>query len=198
MYRVRAPVWYAMLVLAALLMTRIAAANPYVPVQPPDPVLRELLRKAMHEKGGFKDRYDAEVWLLDMSNRLRPFVPNDAERLKLLRLVHYEATRVHLPPELVLAVINVESDFHRFAISEAGAEGLMQVMPFWLREIGEPGANLFDMRTNLRFGCTILRYYMDQAHGNITQALQLYNGSNGNTRYSTRVFIRLSERWFRQ
>ena len=115
-----------------------------------DPALREMLRKAADEAVSFPDKYDAQVWLTDMSARLAKQVEDSAERLEILTHVHFEATRAGLPPELVLAVIDVESNFDRFAISHAGARGLMQVMPFWLEEIGRPDANLFRIDTNLK------------------------------------------------
>ena len=165
---------------------------------PVDPELRTLLQKAIEEADSFQDRFDAEVWLLDMSNRLTKKVPDPQKRLQLLKQVHYEASRANLIPELVLAVIDVESNFDRFAISRAGAIGLMQVMPFWLKEIGRPGDNLFNLRTNLRMGCTILRYYLDKEKGNLTHALMRYNGSLGSFRYTNRVFKKLDNHWRRQ
>src|SRR5690606_40092031 len=120
--------------------------------------------------------YAAEVWLLDMSQRLQHRLPDPAFRLDLLRQVHAEARRAGLQPELVLAVIEVESGFNRWAISAAGARGLMQVMPFWVEEIGRADDNLFDVGTNLRYGCAILRYYLDLAQGDLTEALARYNG----------------------
>lgn len=92
-----------------------------------------------------------------MSNRLKKKVPDHQKRLQLLKQIHFESHRSKLHPELVLAVIDVESNFNRYAISRVGATGLMQVMPFWLKEIGRPGDNLFNIRTNLRMGCTILK-----------------------------------------
>ena len=159
--------------------------------------LREALIEAVNSSDTFEDRFEAEVWLLDMSNRLEPLVPDVDRRLRLLKLIHYEATRVDLPPELVLAVIEVESHFNRFAISSAGAMGLMQVMPFWLKEIGRPQDNLFDIRTNLRMGCTILRHYLDMEKGNITPALARYNGSYNSYRYTTKDIRVLHPRWRR-
>ncbi len=102
----------------------------------PDPELRRLLIEAANDSSSFEDRFDAEVWLTDMSGRLARKVPDARERLQLLKQIHFEATRKDLHPELVLAVIDIESNFDRFAISSAGAIGLMQVMPFWLKEIG--------------------------------------------------------------
>lgn len=160
-----------------------------------DPELRQLLLKAIIESDSFVDRFEAEVWLMDMSNRLQKKVPHTEKRLHLLKQIHFEARRAKLHPELVLAVIDVESNFNPFAISHAGAMGLMQVMPFWLKEIGRPGDNLFKVRTNLRMGCTILKYYLDKEKGNLTRALMRYNGSLGSYRYTTKVFNALDFRW---
>ena len=117
-----------------------------------DPELRRLLKEAVEADFGFEDEFDAQVWLLDMSRRLERFVPDANTRIEILKRVHYEARRVDLDPELVLAVIEVESHFDEFAISVSGARGLMQVMPFWLDEIGISDQNLFKIRTNLRMG----------------------------------------------
>lgn len=157
--------------------------------------LRAALAEALAEPDTFEDRYAAEVWLVDMAQRLRARIPDEAERIRLLRKVHQEATRVNLPPEVVLAVIQVESNFDRFAISVAGAQGLMQVMPFWLAELGRPHDNLFDLRTNLRMGCTILRHYLDRERGDLTRALARYNGSFGQTWYPERVYRALDTQW---
>jgi soluble lytic murein transglycosylase-like protein len=163
-----------------------------------DTELRTLLARAAAEAESFPDRFEAEVWLLDMSRRLASKVPDQTFRLDLLKTVHAEANRVKLPPELVLAVIEVESNFNPFAISHAGARGLMQVMPFWLKEIGRPGDSLFRVHTNLRYGCTILRYYLDKEKGNLWHALARYNGSRGQHWYPTLVNKALNGRWFRQ
>lgn len=163
-----------------------------------DPRLRQLLQQAIEADYGFDDRFDAEVWLLDMSNRLDKFVEDPERRINILKQVHYEAGRVNVAPELVLAVIEVESAFDEFAISVAGARGLMQVMPFWLEEIGISDKNLFKIRTNLRMGCTILRYYLDMEAGNLTRALARYNGSLGKFTYPNKVLTALNKRWFKQ
>jgi len=160
--------------------------------------LRNLLIKAVNDQRSFSDRYDAEVWLLDMSSRLANRMPDPAERIELLRTVHDEAMRVNLPAELVLAVIEVESNFDRWAVSRAGAQGLMQVMPFWLKEIGRPGDNLLQPSTNLRLGCTILKYYLDMEKGRLRPALARYNGSLGKRQYPDKIFTALNTRWFRQ
>jgi len=161
----------------------------------PSNELRLLLKEAIQESDSFKDRFDAEVWLLDMSTRLAPRLKDTEERLKVLRHVHYEATRSNLSPQIVLALIQVESNFDKYAISRVGARGLMQIMPFWLKEIGTESDNLFHIRTNLRFGCTILRYYLDKEKGNITRALARYNGSLGSYRYTNKVFRALDKYW---
>ncbi len=163
-----------------------------------DPALRQRLQAAIEAGAGFDDRYAAEVWMLDMAGRLRTRVPDAAERIELLRLVHREASRAGLPAELVLAIIDVESGFDRWAISPAGAQGLMQVMPFWLEEIGHPDDDLHDPGTNLRLGCTILRYYLDLESGDLRRALGRYNGSLGARAYPERVFMALDRRWYRR
>ena len=183
-----------------LLLCLLALAIPALANLPqaPDPELRAALLQAVQSSDSFQDRFEAEVWLTDMNRRLARRVPDPEERLFILRAVHYEASRAELPPELVLALIEVESNFDRFAISSAGARGLMQVMPFWLEEIGRPDDNLFDIETNLRFGCTILRHYLDRERGDRVRALARYNGSLGQTWYPQRVFTALSQRWYLQ
>jgi len=162
-----------------------------------DPALLELLRQAASEADSFTDRFDAQVWLSDMSLRLARQVNDPEERIAILKRVHYEAKRADLPPELVLAVIDVESNFDRFALSHVGARGLMQIMPFWLDEIGRPDDNLFYIETNLRFGCTILKYYLDMEKGDLQRALGRYNGSLGKRDYPNLVVDRLRKKWFR-
>ena len=171
---------------------------PAAPVEPPEPELRNLLAATIDATDSFEHRFDAEVWLVDMSSRLARFMPDEAARLELLRLVHGEARRAKLAPELVLAVIQVESYFDRYAISVAGAQGLMQIMPFWLDEIGRPDDNLFHVQTNLRMGCTILKFYLDKERGNLINALGRYNGSLGRLDYPDKVIHALNQRWYRQ
>ncbi len=185
-----------LLLIVASLLATLASANPTRPAHP-DPQLRQLLVEAIEASDSFDDRFDAEVWLVDMDTRMRPYIGNEQQRLDLLRSVHREASRVDLPPELVLAVIEIESRFDTFAISRSGAQGLMQVMPFWLDEIGHPEDNLVDMDTNLRMGCTILKYYMDMEHNDLRDALARYNGSynKDHRNYSNKVLDALRERW---
>lgn len=163
-----------------------------------DAQLKDLLIEAFEDTASFQDRFAAEVWMLDMSTRLEKQVPHPEERLEILKHVHQESSRVKLQPELVLSVIQVESDFDRFAISSVGARGLMQIMPFWLKEIGRPGDNLFDIQTNLRFGCTILSYYLGIEKGNIARALARYNGSIGRSVYPRKVLKAMNKQWYLQ
>ena len=176
----------------------VSAALQAATTERPDSEMRELLLESISASDSFSDRFEAEVWLSDMSNRLKRKVKDPEERFLILKTAHYEATRAELPPELVLALIDIESNFDRFAISYAGARGLMQVMPFWLDEIGRPGDDLFDIHTNLRFGCTILKLYLDRERGNRTKALARYNGSVGKVWYPQRVYKALGKRWYRQ
>jgi len=162
-----------------------------------DPKLRQRLISAIEQSSSFDDRFHAEVWLLDMSTRLKIRVDNTETRLNLLRSIHREASRVELPPELIIALIDIESRFDHFAISRSGAQGLMQIMPFWLKEIGHPNDNLMDVDTNLRMGCTILKYYIDMEKGNIRRALARYNGSLGSWVYPDKVMSVLTKHWYR-
>ncbi|MCD2513020.1 lytic transglycosylase domain-containing protein [Comamonas endophytica] len=128
-------------------------------------------------------------WLAAMSDRLYRRKPDDAVRREFLQTVWYEARRAGLDVSLVLGLIEVESAFRKFAISSVGARGYMQIMPFWMRVIGDgdPG-NLFHMQTNLRFGCVILRHYLDRERGDMFLALGRYNGSRGRSPYPDAVF----------
>jgi soluble lytic murein transglycosylase-like protein len=157
--------------------------------------LRSFLEDTVASSLSFPDRFAAEVWLVDMQRRLAPFVPDAAARLELLGQVHAAATRSGLAPELVLAVIEVESAFDRFAISRVGAQGLMQVMPFWKEEIGRPDDNLTDNATNLAYGCRILQFYLQREDGALHRALAAYNGSTGSRVYSDRVARAWGDHW---
>lgn len=174
----------------------IAISNYALAQESPDPGLREALRAAANMADSFDDRFDAEVWLTDMSRRLARQVPDPDERMRILTRVHYEASIAGLEPELVLAVIEVESNFDSYAVSVAGALGLMQVMPFWKDEIGRPDDNLIQVDTNLRYGCTILKYYLDKEAGDLRRALGRYNGSLGHRKYPNKVIDKLSGKWF--
>ena len=182
--------------LVLLLANPFTLSHVYAETQPIDPKLRQILTEAINSSESFDDRYHAEVWLVDMSNRLRRFVKDEQTRMTMLKQIHLEATRSELQPELVLAVIEVESHFDTYAISKSGAQGMMQVMPFWLNEIGRPDDNLIDMKTNLRMGCTILKYYMDMENNDLHQALARYNGSKGSKVYSNKVLTALQKHWY--
>jgi soluble lytic murein transglycosylase-like protein len=133
------------------------------------------------------DRPAVRDWLAAMSPKLASRFPDDAARTEFLATVHYEATRAGLDPQLVLGVIHHESNFRKYAVSSADARGFMQVMPFWVRLIGSADQNLFQLRTNLRYGCTILRHYLDVENGDVYRALGRYNGSLGRPEYPTAV-----------
>lgn len=188
------PFLYSVALLLGLLITNPANAKS---IQNIDAELRKRLITAIEQSNSFEDRFHAEVWLLDMSTRLTIRVKETDRRLKLLRSIHREATQANLPPELVIALIDIESRFDHFAISKAGAQGLMQVMPFWLKEIGHADDNLMDIDTNLRMGCTILKYYLDKEKGNIRRALARYNGSLGSWVYPDKVMSVLNKHWYR-
>ncbi|MGB5339901.1 MAG: lytic transglycosylase domain-containing protein [Gammaproteobacteria bacterium] len=164
----------------------------------PDNELRHILTEAIESSDSFTDRFDAEVWLTDMSRRLGSRVEDPEQRMTVLKTVHYEAQRAKIEPEIILALIEVESNYDPFAISSAGARGLMQIMPFWLDEIGHPDDNLFHIGTNIRFGCTILSYYLKRERGNMHRALARYNGSVGKHWYPNRIFNALRKRWYKQ
>jgi soluble lytic murein transglycosylase-like protein len=185
---------YLRIPIAALLIT---CAWPTAAQEQPDPVLVELLRQAASDADSFSDHFDAQVWLTDMSARLAQQVADPQERIEILKRVHLEAARADLAPELVLAVIDVESNFDKYAISVAGARGLMQIMPFWLDEIGRPDDNLIHIGTNLRFGCTILKFYLDLEKGDLKRALGRYNGSLGKRKYPNQVLDKLRLKWYR-
>ena len=163
----------------------------------PDPELRTILVAAIADADSFEDRFDAEVWLTDMSRRLTRQVPDANERVAILKAVHRQATHADVPPELVLAVIDVESNFDRFAISSASALGLMQVMPFWVPQLGYHDKNeLFKVDVNVLLGCRILKYYLDMEDGDLIQGLARYNGSVGQRHYADKVIERLRTKWF--
>jgi len=143
----------------------------------------------------FRNREDAHKWLLEMSRRLEKRIPDRKQRIELLRTAHFEALRAGLDPQLVLGVIEVESAFRKYAVSRAGARGYMQVMPFWVKLIGRRGDNLFHLRTNLRYGCVILRHYLDLERGDYFRALGRYNGSLGKPAYPRAVLAAWKVRW---
>jgi len=155
-----------------------AAISDEAPPEPPFPSLEEKI-----------------AWLTGMSRRLAARIPDSGSRLEFLKALHYEATRAGLDPQLVLGLVQVESNFRKHAVSHAGARGFMQVMPFWVGLIGNPGDNLFNLRTNLRYGCTILRHYLDLERGDLYRALGRYNGSLGQPDYPRAVEAAWKRNW---
>jgi soluble lytic murein transglycosylase-like protein len=143
----------------------------------------------------FPSEMEKVNWLTTMSERLARRIPDLQERIDLLKTIYYEARRAGLDPQLVLGLIQVESNFRKYAVSSVGARGYMQVMPFWVKQIGTPDMNLFHMRTNLRFGCTILRHYLDIENGDLYRALGRYNGSLGQPEYPNMVRAAWERNW---
>jgi soluble lytic murein transglycosylase-like protein len=143
----------------------------------------------------FRSASDGQRWLAEMDRRLEKRIPDRQQRQELLRTVQYEATRARLDPQLVLGVIEVESGFRKYAVSSAGARGYMQVMPFWVKLIGQPSHNLFHLRTNVAYGCAILRHYLDVERGDYWRALGRYNGSLGKKGYPELVLAAWRGRW---
>lgn len=143
----------------------------------------------------FDDEQEARAWLNAMSPRLAKRMPERVAREEFLLTVHYEAKRAGLDPQLVLGLIQVESAFRKYAVSSAGARGFMQVMPFWAKLIGTAEHNLFHLRTNLRYGCVILRHYLDMENGNLFRALGRYNGSLGKAEYPDMVLRAWHGNW---
>ena len=175
------------LLLAASQLTW-AGAQVYEPLSAS---VRAVMQKAVTDKASprlaFNSEAEAKAWLDDMARRLGDRIPNAKVRLDFLKTVHYEATRAGLDPQLVLGLIQVESRFRKYAVSKASARGYMQVMPFWVKEIGTKDHNLFHLKTNLRYGCTILRYYLTMENGDLYRALGRYNGSLGQSNYPNQV-----------
>jgi soluble lytic murein transglycosylase-like protein len=173
-----------------------AGAQKYEPLSAS---VQAALSKAVSDSrptvSSFKSPMEAADWLGEMSRRLEKRIPNREYRIDLLRSVHYEATRAGLDPQLVLGLMQVESGFRKYAVSSAGARGYMQVMPFWVKIIGRPDNSLFDLRTNLRYGCTILRHYLDIEKGDLFRALGRYNGSLGKPEYPNMVRAAWQKQW---
>jgi soluble lytic murein transglycosylase-like protein len=146
----------------------------------------------------FANKKEANQWLNDMSNRLKKWVPDEFLRTRYLTIIQYEAVRAGIDPQLVLSIISVEGQFNKYAIGSSGERGMMQVMPFWVRQIGDTKQNLFDVQTNLRYGCTILRYYLQKEKGNLTRALARYNGAlklPNYAGYPDKVYYNYSRYW---
>jgi len=193
------PHYFALPLLAAGLLIASAAqagAQIYMPLSAS---VRAVLQRSVSDQAApnpaFATQDEADVWLNEMSRRLQKWMPDTAYRMGFLKTVHYEAKRAGVDPQMVLGLIEVESGFKKYAVSSAGARGYMQVMPFWVREIGTPDHNLFHLRTNLRYGCTILRHYLDMENGNLYRALGRYNGSLGRPEYPNMVQAAWRKYW---
>ena len=143
----------------------------------------------------FSQAADETAWLNEMSHRLAKRMPDEGERLEFLTTLHWEASRAGVDPQLLLGLIHVESGFRKYAVSPVGARGYTQVMPFWAKAIGSPDHNLFQLRTNLRYGALILRHYIDIERGDLYRALGRYNGSLGRPEYPTLVVGAWKRHW---
>ena len=187
------------LIAAYCLLGASAAYGGAQQYEPLSASVRAALHKAVSDSrpsvSSFKTPMEAADWLGEMSRRLEKRIPDREYRIDLLRSVHYEATRAGLDPQLVLGLMQVESGFRKYAVSSAGARGYMQVMPFWVKIIGRPEDSLFDMRTSLRYGCTILRHYLDIEKGDLYRALGRYNGSLGKPEYPNMVRAAWQNQW---
>ncbi len=183
---------------ALVLQSAVALAGPQQ-YEPMSASVRASLHAAISDRGApaaaFAQSAETRQWLTTMSERLTRWIPDARYREELLLTIHYEATRAGLDPQWVLSVIQVESAFRKYAVSSAGARGYMQVMPFWVEVIGRPDDNLFHLRTNLRYGCTILRHYLDIEKGDLFRALGRYNGSLGRPTYPNLVRTALDSNW---
>jgi soluble lytic murein transglycosylase-like protein len=172
--------------LLALAAAAIGAAGVARADQQLDPALREVVAHAISQAQCFTDQYDSAVWYTLMEPRLRTIVHDQTERLEILKQVYCETHRPgegRLPPGLVMALIAVESRFDRWAVSRAGAVGLMQVMPFWPEQLGMRRYELVHIAPNVHMGCAILRYYLGFEHNDVRKALARYNGSPGKRDY---------------
>jgi len=178
----------ACLLLSLLPLLAMAGNQQYEPLAAS---VQAALHAAVSDQASPEPRFanmeEKLLWLGEMSKRLQRRMPDPQVRIDFLKTVHYEASRAGLDPQMVLGLVQVESGFRKYAVSGAGARGFMQIMPFWVRLIGNSDSNLFHMRTNLRFGCTILRHYLDIEKGDLFRALGRYNGSLGQAEYPNMV-----------
>jgi soluble lytic murein transglycosylase-like protein len=184
--------------LLLLVTALLGATSPAVAEAQRDPELRDIVSRAIAAAECFPDKFDSAVWYKFMEPKLRNLVKDHAERLQILKATFCEAHRSgeqRLPPGLVLAIIDVESRFDRWAVSSAGAVGLMQVMPFWPEDLGMKRHQLTQIDANMRMGCAILRYYMRREKNDLHKALARYNGSTGRRVYSDKVVQRWTTRW---
>jgi soluble lytic murein transglycosylase-like protein len=180
-----------LLALTVLALTPICAYA----ADAPDPALTERLARLLAGDADQPDHFDAKVWLLAAEPKLSRFVRDENERARILRYVYRESLRNEIDPDLVMAVMQVESAFDRFAVSRAGAQGLMQVMSFWRNEIGRPQDNLTEIETSIRYGTAILAHYLEVSRGDLIDALARYNGSRGRLKYPELVIGAYRRTW---
>ena len=186
-----------------LVLTAFISANSAVAgnqrEEPLSNSVKALMQKSISDLASpklmFASEVEGQAWMSDMSQRMAKRLPDVTYRQEFLRSVHYEATRAGLDPQLVLGLIQVESAFKKYAVSSVGARGYMQVMPFWVKSIGNTDHNLFHLRLNLRYGCTILRHYLDIERGDLYRALGRYNGSLGKPQYPNLVVGAWRKNW---
>ncbi|MBS0387086.1 MAG: lytic transglycosylase domain-containing protein [Proteobacteria bacterium] len=188
----------------ALVLMALSAAAPAIergiiePAAQTDPELRDVVQQAMQQRECFGDQYDSAVWYTLMEPKLKRYLRDHDERMALLHTIYCETHRAgvtSLPPGLVLAVLDVESHFDRWAVSSSGAVGLMQVMPFWPEQLGMQRRELVTMEANIRMGCAILRHYLATEHNDVRRALGRYNGSLRGREYPDRVVSRWTSYW---
>ena len=185
-----------------LLLLLLVSGSTFAGSQIEEPLsnsVKAMMQRSISDKAAprliFATPEEGQAWLNEMSKRLEKRIPNAAYREDVLRTVHYEATRAGLDPQMVLGLIQVESGFKKYAVSSVGARGFMQIMPFWVKSIGDKDHNLFQLRTNLRYGCTILRHYLDIERGDLYRALGRYNGSLGRPQYPNLVLGAWRKHW---
>ncbi|MGZ8257646.1 MAG: lytic transglycosylase domain-containing protein [Methylotenera sp.] len=187
-----------LLILVGTLVSTTSFAGSQVE-EPLSNSVKALMQRSISDKAvptlTFSTQEEGSTWLNEMSQRLKKRIPDNTYREDFLRTVHYEATRAGLDPQMVLGLIQVESGFKKYALSSVGARGFMQVMPFWVRSIGAKDHDLFHLRLNLRYGCTILRHYLDIERGDLYRALGRYNGSLGQPQYPNLVLGAWRKNW---
>jgi soluble lytic murein transglycosylase-like protein len=181
-----------------LLLVLFATQRPALADAQRDPELKAVVASAISGAECFPDKYDSAVWYTLMEPKLRRIVADQTERMLILKTAYCETQRAgaqRLPPGLVLAVIDIESRFNRWAVSSAGAVGLMQVMPFWPQQLGMKRHQLTQVESNMRMGCAILRFYLAKEHNDVRKALARYNGSIGRRDYPDKVITRWTRYW---
>lgn len=197
--RNRYPFYFMLPMLVGGLLLAGSACGGAQVYEPLSASVRGVLQQAVSDQAvprlAFASQQEADVWLDNMSRRIGKRIPDAAYRMDFLKTMHYEAKRAGLDPQLVLGLIEVESGFRKYAVSGAGARGYMQVMPFWVKLIGHKDNNLFHLRVNLRYGCTILRHYLDMEKGDLFRALGRYNGSLGHPAYPNMVRAAWERQW---